>query len=135
MTRIFLLLCSLLITGCDAVNCIINNHPEFSKNSVNSATLNQVFEDSIRASISNSFEDLEYSYSFDLAGDLPEGISYAVSGRTITFTGTPTELGDFPFKLSVTATISSTYPSEDDPEALCSDTESREMVLSVVQRS
>ena len=135
MIRISLLLCSLLITGCDAVNCIINNHPEFSKNSVNTATLNQEYEDSIRASISNSYEDIEYSYSFDLIGELPPGISYAVSGRNVTFTGTPTEIGEFPFKLSVTATITSSYPSEDDPDELCSDIESREMVLSVVQGS
>jgi len=127
------LTCSITISGCDAVDCIVNNHPEFSKNSVSKATLNQVFEDTIRVSISNSYMDSEYNYTFDLQGDLPQGISYETSAREISFFGTPTELGDFPLQLSVVAAGRSTFDIDDEPEGLCSDTESRDLVFSVVQ--
>jgi len=133
LIKLTLLTCSLTISGCDAVNCIVNNHPEFSKNSLSNATLNQVFEDAIRVSISNSYMDSEYNYTFHLEGDLPQGITYGTSAREITFSGTPTELGDFPVQLSVVAVARTTFDIDDEPEGLCSDTESRDMVFSVIQ--
>jgi len=136
MFRITVFTCLLLLCGCDAVNCIVNNHPEFSKNSLRNATLNQVFEDTIRVSISNSFEDNQYSYTFNLDGVLPQGISYESSRREITFSGTPTELGEFPVQLSVVAEIPplNIYESlSDEPEDLCSNTETVDMVFSVLQ--
>ena len=77
--------------------------------------------------------DSEYNYTFDLQGDLPQGISYETSAREISFFGTPTELGDFPLQLSVVAAGRSTFDIDDEPEGLCSDTESRDLVFSVVQ--
>jgi len=125
-----------VISGCDAAKCIINNHPEFSKNNISSAPLNQVYEDSIKVSISNSLEDRDYRFTFKLDGELPDGITHETSGRTITFAGTPTELGDFPLTLSVVAAKRPLNPNEsaaDEPEDLCSDSESQNMVFSVVQ--
>lgn len=132
MFRNTLLLCSLFLAGCDALDCVINDHPEFSRNSVREATLNQVYEDAIRASISNSIDDHQYNYTWSFEGELPEGISTETSAREFRFSGTPTELGDFPFQLTVVARASTVDPDE-APGNLCSDTESREMVLSVVQ--
>ena len=129
----WVLVFSLLVTGCDALDCVVNDHPEFSKNSLAEATLNQVYEDSIRASISNSIEDSDYNYTFNLEGDLPAGIAVETSAREIAFTGTPTVLGEFPLRLSVFANARLTSDPDDAPSRLCSDTESREMVLSVVQ--
>ena len=135
MFRITILICSLIVSGCDAANCIVNTHPEFSKNSLRNGTLNQVFEDIIKVSISNSYEDDDYDFTFNLEGDLPSGISYETSPRQITFSGTPTELGDFALQLSVVATARSIGTIQDPEMAseLCSDNESRDMVLSVVQ--
>ena len=126
----------LLLSGCNALDCVINNHPEFSKTSVNQARLNQTFKDSIKASISNSLEDRKFNYAISLTGDLPDGISYQSSGSEITFAGTPTELGEFPFTLQVIAEpkfLGSNSPEDSAPEALCSDTETINMVFSVVQ--
>ncbi len=136
MIRTLFIISLLLLSGCDAVNCIINNHPEFSKTSLNPATLNQVYEDTITASISNSIEDSKYNYDISLKGELPAGISYRTSGPEITFSGTPTELGEFPISLTVTATakfLGPNFPDDNEPEALCNNTEVREMVFSVVQ--
>ncbi len=136
LSRITLFACLLFLVGCDALNCVINNHPEFSQTSLTEARLNQVYEASIRASISNSIEDSKYDYEITLAGDLPPGIEYETNGRDITFSGTPTELGDFPITLSVVAEekfFGPNVPEDTEPEALCSDTETRDMVLRVVQ--
>ncbi len=128
----------LLLSGCDALNCIINNQPQFSKNNVNEATLNQVYEDSITASISNSFEDRQYNYQFIVDGELPAGINYQSSGRTITFEGTATELGEFPFTLTVTTEpgdAAFNVRGDELPGELCTDAETRAMVLSVAQET
>lgn len=132
MRRIAIITCSFMLVGCEALDCIIDNHPEFSKTNVRQATLNQVYEDTIKVSITNSYMDNEYSHTFNLVGDLPPGISYNESRGDINIFGTPTELGDFPFQLSVTASDTAIYP-DDSPEELCSDTESQSMVFTVVQ--
>jgi len=106
-TRVFpklkipLLACVLVLSGCEAFDCIVNNHPEFSAINVRTATLNQVFEDTIKVSISNSYMDNDYWHTFELEGELPPGISYETTVREITFSGTPTKIGDYPFRLTV----------------------------------
>ncbi|MFK7997326.1 MAG: hypothetical protein AB8B87_24580 [Granulosicoccus sp.] len=87
-------------------------------------------------SISNSLEDNRYDYRWQVQGELPEGINLTTSVRTISFLGTPTELGEFPFRLTVEATEKSFGTGINigsEPDTLCDDTESRNMVLSVVQ--
>ena len=130
--RHIILCCSLMLAGCNAIDCVIDNHPKFSNTTVRNAILNQVFEDTIKVSIANSYMDNDYGYTFNLEGDLPSGIRYETSFRDITFSGTPTELGGFEFRLSVTAEAIAQYPN-DAPEGLCSNTESQDMVLTVVQ--
>ena len=136
LSRITLIVCLLLLVGCDAVNCVINNHPEFSQTSLSEARLNQEYEESIRASISNSIEDSKYDYEFTLVGELPAGLEYETNGRDLTFSGTPMELGDFPISISVTAEakfFGPNVPDDTEPEPLCNDTETREMLIRVVQ--
>lgn len=128
-----LIIFSLVLSGCEAIDCIVNNHPEFSKTNVRTATLNQVFEDTIMVSISNSYMDNDYWHTFEVEGELPPGISYESTVREITFSGTPTTLGDYPFRLSVFSEARSLNFDEDAPESLCSDTKSKDMIFSVIQ--
>lgn len=103
MTKIFsALICLGLLTGCDAVlDCLDNDGPVFNKVELRPAVLNQVYSDSIIASVRNEPQDQRFDYQFSLSGQLPAGIVADPVAQNLVFRGTPTVAGEFPFKLYV----------------------------------
>lgn len=100
--RLIALLLGLLLSGCDAVvDCLDNDGPEFNKGQLSSAVLNQVYSETIRASVNNEPQDQRFDYRFVLSGALPAGVTVASVGQSYLFTGTPTESGSFPLSLYV----------------------------------
>ena len=125
-----------LLGGCDAADCIIDRHPQFSSDSLPVATVNQEYEAALQVDIHSSNQDDEYSYSVRLEGRLPPGLSLQTSGRDVFFTGTPTELGDFSFTLNLYAEPRDSgygFNFDDQASDLCDDEISQEFVISVEQ--
>jgi len=92
-----------VLSGCDAVlDCLDNDGPVFSTNRLEPAILNQVYSQTIKASVENEPFDGRFEYDFDVNnGSLPAGITWRESGREITFSGTPTELGTYTIDINV----------------------------------
>ncbi len=119
----------LLITGCDGL-CIINNGPQFNKTTLQQPILNQVYLETIEASIKNDALDDEYYYTFHTSGDLPAGLIFSSDNRTATISGTPTELGSFSFTVSVNAGASG-FSLLVDPTSLCFNDHSELYIIDV----
>ncbi len=101
-----MIICALLalsLSGCDAVvDCIDGDGPALDTSGLQPATLNKEYLHTIRASVRNEPFDDRFEYDFAIIGGaLPAGISGIESGRSFTLTGTPTELGEFTFRLNV----------------------------------
>lgn len=93
---------ALVLTGCDGVlDCLDNDGPVFDKVAIKSAVLNEVYAETIRASVNNEPQDQRFDYQFELTGQLPAGVSTREAGQQFLFTGTPTESGSFPLTLFV----------------------------------
>ena len=99
-----LVLCAggVLLSGCDALSGC--EGPEFTALTIEPVELNQQFTRLIRVRIGGSDDDEAFSYRFDRTGDLPAGVSGRQDGQiqqNYLLSGTATELGSFPFRLSV----------------------------------
>lgn len=92
-----------MLVGCDAVvDCLDNDGPVFRTTSLAPATLNQVYQETIRAAVDNEPFDDRFEYDFNIVnGVLPAGLSTTQAGRSFIFTGTPTELGTFNIEINV----------------------------------
>ena len=95
-------LCLSSLTACDAAfDCLDNDGPVFEKQVLLPAVLNQVYTDTIRASVKNEPQDQRFDYRFTITGQLPAGIVAESIGQSLVFNGTATVAGDFPFTLYV----------------------------------
>lgn len=126
----------LLLGGCDALDCIVDTHPQFSRDSLAVATLNQEYEDTLQVDINNSVDDDDYDYRVVLEGRLPPGLSLQTSSRRVSFTGTPTQLGNYSFTLNLYAAPGNPglgFNFGDQAPDLCEGETSQEFEISVVQ--
>lgn len=136
--RMTLLLPLLLtLSGCDvlfdsAADCIDSDGPTFNKRTLAQPVLNQVYSETVTASIQNEPRDDRFSYDFDVAGALPTGITWrqlAGSSRQVIFEGTPTELGEFQITLLVA--VEEPFLGDSANSGLCYTTRSRKFDLVV----
>ncbi|OED41127.1 hypothetical protein AB833_10225 [Chromatiales bacterium (ex Bugula neritina AB1)] len=92
-----------MLAGCDSlVDCLDGDGPIFNKGTLNEGVLNEVYSDTVIASVDNEPRDDRFAYRFTLTGALPAGIQVRQTGRRLLFTGTATDSGDFPLTLFVT---------------------------------
>ena len=133
----FLVLSFLLLISCqDALECIINKHPELSNQALSSAQVDQFYSDTITAQIKNEPSDDNYNYYFSIDGALPRGIDYYIDYRTIFLEGTPLVSGTYNFTVRLTVEQSDNYIEEcenklNDCDGLCGDTASQAYTLLV----
>ena len=133
----FLVLSFLLLISCqDALECIINKHPELSNQALSSAQVDQFYSDTITAQIKNEPSDDNYNYYFSIDGALPKGIDYYIDYRTIFLEGTPLVSGTYNFTVRLTVEQSDNYIEEcenklNDCDGLCGDTASQAYTLLV----
>ena len=128
----------ILLGGCDDINCIVDTYPQFSRDSLAVATLNQEYEDTLQVDIHSSIDDDDYDYRVTLEGRLPPGLSLQTSSsnRKVFFTGTPTQLGNFTFTLHLFAEPGNPglgFNFGDQAPDLCDGETSQEFAISVVQ--
>ncbi len=93
------------MSACDdvekAIDCIDDDRPQFSRNDLPDPVLNEAYNETITASISNTPNDDDFDYAFTLDGYLPTGISFRQDGRTAYFEGAATEIGTWVPTLNV----------------------------------
>ena len=141
--RYLSLLLVIFISGCDVIgdlmtDCIDNDGPEFSLKTMPTAYLDQYYLTTIKASIKREPNDSSYYYYFAFNGDLPEGIYFVKNelNRSVLFSGTPTKLGTFKFKLSVSVkdpNFNEVSESYDDGDDLCYSSIVQEYEIRVIE--
>lgn len=109
LPRYAILLVSLTLTACDqlsdwAIDCLDDDQPELAPTSLPNPILNQEYSETIVASIRNEPYDDSFSYTFQLLGSIPKGLQTETVRRELRIFGTPTELGDFNFSITVEVT-------------------------------
>ena len=119
-------LVALALGGCDelddAFDCVDGDRPAFGRSELPSPVLNELYRESVTVSIENTSSDDSFEYDFDLEGELPPGIEWYESGRrTVTFEGTPIELGTWMPTLGVRVRDGGTGVFDDaaDTDGLC----------------
>lgn len=124
---------AIFILGCDAlvdfaIDCIDRDGPEFNKTLLISPVLNQVYDETIIASIDNEPQDDRFDYEFGISGSLPRGIAIEEVGRRLIFSGTATETGEFPIQVSVEVS----HRNGNLDSGLCFTTETQSYLLTVL---
>ena len=133
----FLVLSFLLLISCqDALECIINKHPELSNQALSSAQVDQFYSDTITAQIKNEPSDDNYNYYFSIEGALPSGMEFFIDYRTIIIEGTPLVSGTYNFTVRLTVEQADNYNDDcentlNDCDGLCGDTTSQAYTLLV----
>lgn len=142
--RDFLLVGLLLfVSGCEELqeallDCLDDDGPQFDQHAVPTAVLNEMYYAKIRASINNDPRDTLFDYWIEWEGDLPAGLTLTIpdNDRVAIIEGTPTEYGDFYFKLKVRVKLKdsawSSINEEDYDDGLCYHRDSEGYTLSVV---
>ena len=124
---------TLALHGCEAlldfaIDCIDRDGPEFNKTLLIAPVLNQVYSETITASIDNEPQDDRFDYEFAISGRLPMGIATEEIGRRLIFSGTATETGEFPIRVSVEVS----HRNGNLDSGLCFTNESQSYVLTVL---
>lgn len=118
------------LTGCNAIDGLGGcEGPEFDQAILEPVELNQQFVRIISVNIPGTDDDDAFRYRFDRNGSLPNGVRIDQDDqepRQMILTGTPTELGSFPFVVSVRVSDGLTETDCDDLNA------SRTFTLDVV---
>ncbi len=110
---------SLAVSGCDSLSdCIDNDGPELSPPNLPNPILNQEYNQEVHVGIRNEPNDDRFSYEFTLSGNIPDGMQVSAAGRDLSLFGTPIELGDFNF--GVTVKVVEPSQSSNQTSGLCS---------------
>lgn len=96
---------SLTLFSCEEVldtvkDCVIPN-PELPNKQLKTAKLGEPYSEELQANLKNQPNVDGYIYSFNIKGQLPEGIAINRFHRTLLFEGIPTETGAFSINITV----------------------------------
>lgn len=128
----------LLLSACDdvekAIDCIDDDRAQFSSGSLPDPVLNEAYNESITASVSNTPDDNDFDYTFTLEGDLPTGISFRVDGRTAYFEGAAIETGTWMPTLNVVVSDGGgSFGDGADADTLCRTSQTRTFTMVVAE--
>ncbi|QXP59228.1 hypothetical protein [Olleya sp. HaHaR_3_96] len=122
----------LLLSSCDAdtiASCIIGIRPVLEEKELTDGQRNLPYSDYVNVEIENAMDSDYFIESVEVNEDLPNGIIYSFSNRTITFDGVSSVAGNFEFEVRV---IVRPYIFEDDgSDNLCSNASSREYTIKI----
>ncbi len=134
-SKLLILLIFFSLFGCqDILECIINREPELSNKSLKLGSKNSFYSDVIRAEIRNEPRDNDYYYDYYVTGDIPVGIEIFFDYRDVIIEGIQQESGDFYFTINLFVEQADNYCENNfnDCDGLCSDSVSREYVLTIL---
>ena len=83
-------------------DCIINARPSLPSKKLIDGQIGTYYDESIQASVENAPNDDSFIYHLSIDEGLPPGISYYQEGRRIILTGTPSSIGTYTFRVSLT---------------------------------
>lgn len=119
--RTQVLVLALSLAGCGGLfdGCTDYDGPEFETPGLPSAVVMQPYDAVVSVDIVRHVLDDGYFYAFDVDGDIPPGLQVEQQGvsRHLRFVGTPTTVGTYQFKVSVSVTSPSAQ--EGDFDSLC----------------
>lgn len=123
------LLCMLLFSCQDVVECIVNRRPTLSNKTLSEGSINSYYKEVIHAQVKNETQDDSYWYYFDVSGDIPNGLNVYVNYRTVTIEGYPQEAGDFFVNVNLQVEQNDNYYCDNDwndCDGLCDDRVSKQ---------
>ncbi|WP_299392397.1 Ig domain-containing protein [uncultured Gelidibacter sp.] len=117
-----------MFLSCDTiVECIVNKRPELPDTSFKVGNVNGYYYQELTAEIKNEPRDDNYSYNFDINGNLPDGLSVTTTNRTLVIEGMPSAPGTFNFTIYLYVEGPEYYDEESDKykDGLCSKSTSK----------
>lgn len=117
--------------GCeDILDCIIARNPSLPDKDFGTAIVDQFYEITLSAEISNEPRDNDYDYFFNVRG-LPPGMDFFVDYRRIYIEGIPIQTGLY--RISVDLDVDGPFRGgfEDDGDTLCNYSTSKTYILRV----
>ncbi len=127
-----LLLCCLSCQ--DVFECILGKHPQLNKSELKHGSMGHFYFEEIPAEIDNEAADNSYYYYFSVWGELPEGLDYNITERSVFIEGYPNETGIFSIQINLSVEQIDDYyevcESEfNDCDGLCEDYTSKQFDL------
>ncbi|WP_458626764.1 hypothetical protein [Winogradskyella sp. PC D3.3] len=96
---LLLVVCFLLLSCEDIIECIINKRPEIPNTSFHVGFVNTYYYEGLTSEIKNEPRDDDYGYTYEIYGDLPDGLETFTNFRTLSIEGTPQTAGTFTFTI------------------------------------
>lgn len=105
MKWFFIIPLLMMISSCELLSeeineCIFKITPKLPKKTLVKGQIGIPYYESVSAYIKNA-DDGAYDYEFSIEGNLPPGIQYQSDGRLLEFFGSPTQSGNYSFKVKV----------------------------------
>ena len=132
LLKIIPLACCFLFFGCeDIIECIINKRPEIPDTSFEEGNINIYYYQEFTSEIKNEPRDDDYGYTYEIDGDLPDGLDTFANYRTLSIEGEPLISGTFTFTvyLYVDPPLSYDEDSGEYEDSLCVDSTSKEFTI------
>jgi hypothetical protein len=126
------LVCCFLFFGCeDVIDCIFNKRPEIPNKSFDLGYIDNYYDEGFTSEIKNEPRDDDYGYTYEVYGDLPDGLETFVDYRTLSIEGIPVVSGTFTFTvyLYVDPPVSYDYDTGEYEDSLCTDSDSKEFTI------
>ncbi|WP_040756354.1 hypothetical protein [Winogradskyella psychrotolerans] len=123
-----------LCFGCeDIIECIINKRPEIPNKSFGVGYVNNYYYEELTSEIKNEPNDDDYGYTYEIYGDLPDGLETFTNFRTLSIEGTARTSGTFTFKVYLYVDPPEYYDedSEQYEDSLCAYSTSKEFTIIV----
>lgn len=121
-----------LLQGCDEIyECVFNVNPELHDRPLEIGFVGERYYGEVTAEISNEVNDNDYYYDFEVYGDIPPGISFEFTRRSVEFFGVPEEKGTYRFEVEL---FVEAYDYDGfDGSPTCSDSTIQQFTIQVVE--
>ena len=128
----FLLLLFLAFTNCDDVlECVFNKRPEIHDTTFVVGQINTYYYHEITSEIKNEPRDDDYGYSYEIFGDLPEGLEPFANYRTLSIEGMPQTTGVYAFTIYLKVDPPLVYDDDSGTyeASMCSESTSKDFTI------
>ncbi|WP_225035816.1 hypothetical protein [Winogradskyella sp. SM1960] len=132
LIKILSFACCFLCFGCsDIIECIINKRPEIPNTSFDVGYVNNYYYEEFTSEIKNEPNDDAYGYTYEIYGDLPDGLQMFADFRTLSIEGMPIASGTFTFKiyLYIDPPEYYDYDTERYEDSMCAYSDSKEFTI------
>lgn len=132
MKNILFVLVFVLCLSCENIlECIINRSPEIPDTSFDVGNVNGYYYQELTSEIKNEPRDDAYDYSYEIYGNLPDGLEMFANHRTLSIEGMPQASGTFTFTIYLYVDPPEYYDEDSGKyeDALCSRSTSKKFSI------